>query len=39
LSGSTVDQVAQAYTEWGWQVDAAVLAALAAVNKPKMWRR
>lgn len=33
LTGSSVAQLAQAYTEWGWQVDSAVLSALAAVAK------
>lgn len=33
LGGGTLAQLAQAYTAWGWQVDAAVLAALALVSK------
>lgn len=32
LGGATVAQIAEAYTDWGWQVDAAVLQALAAVS-------
>lgn len=33
LGGATVTSVAAAFVEWGWQVDAAVLEALAAVEK------
>ena len=33
LGGATVEAVAAAYAGWGWQVDAAVLDALAAVEK------
>ncbi len=32
LAGTTVPELAEAYTGWGWQVDAAVLAALATVQ-------
>lgn len=31
-AGATLDDVVRAYTEWGWQADAAVLDALAAVE-------
>ena len=33
LSGSTVSEIASAYTKWGWRVDAAVLDALSAVER------
>ncbi len=33
LGGATVEAVAGAYAAWGWQADAAVLDALAAVEK------
>lgn len=33
LGGATVEAVAGAYAAWGWQVDAATLEALAAVDK------
>jgi hypothetical protein len=32
LTGSTVEQIADSYLEWGWQVDLAVLRALATVT-------
>jgi len=32
LGGATATAIADAYADWGWQVDAAVLAALAAVG-------
>ncbi len=35
LGGMETTQVAEAYVEWGWQVDAAVLKALAAVEDAK----
>src|SRR5205823_1150925 len=31
--GSTVAEIGKAYTEWGWKADAAVIDALAAVEK------
>lgn len=34
LTGATLADMVKAYTEWGWKADAAVLDALAAVNKP-----
>ena len=33
MGGPTVAAIADAYAEWGWQADAAVLAALATVEK------
>jgi len=33
LGGGTVQQIAEAYTSWGWQVDADVIAALQSVNR------
>lgn len=33
LSGTTAGEIAAAYAEWGWTVDAAVVAALAAVEE------
>lgn len=33
LGGSTVNEIAAQYAEWGWRVDAAALAALGAVEK------
>ena len=33
LGGATVEAIAGAYANWGWQVDAAVLSALAAVER------
>jgi hypothetical protein len=33
LGGANVEVIAAAYTAWGWQADAAVLDALAAVDK------
>lgn len=35
LAGSSVAEIAEAYAGWGWMVDAAVLEALAAVEKPE----
>lgn len=34
LGGTTVAEIAAAYAEWGWQVDAAVIDALSAVEHP-----
>ena len=34
LAGPTTADMVKAYTEWGWQADAAVLDALAAVMQP-----
>ncbi len=34
LAGATLAEMVKAYTEGGWKADAAVLDALAAVNKP-----
>ncbi len=33
VGGASVQQIAEAYTTWGWQVDATVIAALQAVNR------
>lgn len=33
VGGASVQQLAEAYTTWGWQVDATVIAALQAVNR------
>ncbi|HEU5374299.1 MAG TPA: BREX-1 system phosphatase PglZ type B [Ktedonobacteraceae bacterium] len=35
LGGATVGDIRAAYTAWGWKVDAAVLAALASVERPE----
>src|SRR5207249_4821164 len=35
LGGSTVTEIGKSYTEWGWKADAAVIDALAAVEKPE----
>lgn len=34
LPGSTVQEIAQAYLDWGWQVDASVMEALASIQSP-----